>query len=85
MEHNVDTGRASWWRSVRWPALSLLASGLLVALAFALDGGSSAQRDAALIIGSVSLYILVPATVIWLLWSVGRLFAGGRPNAGKTS
>lgn len=55
------------WPMVKrwWPLGPFVLAGLLVALAAALDTGDSGRRDAALLIGSFALYVLLPlATLI---------------------
>ena len=54
------------WRAVRWPVLAVLIAAGLVAVAFVLDTGSAAARDAALIIGAPALWLLLPAAALWL-------------------
>jgi membrane protease YdiL (CAAX protease family) len=55
------------WRAVRWPVLALLGAGLLLALADHLDTGPEAARDAALLIGAPTLYLLLPGATVWLV------------------
>lgn len=50
-----------------WPLGPFILSGLLIALATALDAGDSSHRDAALLIGSVALYIVLPLAVLTAL------------------
>jgi hypothetical protein len=45
---------------------------LLLVLAFALDTGGERARDAALIVGAPTLYVLLPLSVLWLLVAVLR-------------
>lgn len=57
-QHMMRAGRR-WW-----PLGPLVLAGLLIALATVLDRGDSGQRDAALLIGSFALYILLPLAVV---------------------
>lgn len=50
-----------------WPLGLFLLAGLLVALATVLDTGGSSQRDAALLIGSFALYVVLPLAVLTAL------------------
>jgi hypothetical protein len=43
-----------------------------VLVAFLLDTGGEQGRDAALLIGSVALYVLLPLAVLWLVVSLVR-------------
>jgi hypothetical protein len=60
------------WRSLRWPVTALVVVGLLLMLAFALDTGSEGARDAALLIGAPTLYLLLPLAVLWLIVALVR-------------
>jgi len=55
--------------SLRTPttALAVALSLVLVLVAVVLDRGSAGSRDAALIVGSLALYALIPMAAIWLL------------------
>lgn len=74
---NIDaegTGasREPKWTSLTGPVVSLVVSAVLLIVAFGLDLGSEAQRDAALLVGTITLYVLAPLSAIWLiaaLWS----------------
>ena len=46
--------------------VTLAAGGLLVLLANWLDTGSRSARDAALLVGVVAFYVVLPAAVFWL-------------------
>lgn len=54
------------WRSVRWPLFALVDVAALLLVATLLDTGSAGARDAALLLGAVTLYVLLPVVVIWL-------------------
>lgn len=62
-----STKAGRWWLSWTGPIVSLVVSGLLLGLAFGLDLGTEAQRDAALLVGTVTLYVLAPLSIIWLI------------------
>lgn len=47
-----------------WPLAPPILSGLLLALAFWLDTGGPGERDAALLIGSLALYLLLPLSLL---------------------
>ena len=55
------------WRAIRWPVAALAVGGALVLLASWLDTGTGLARDAALLVGSAALVIVVPAAAVWLL------------------
>lgn len=55
------------WGTVGWPVMAVLVSAALIVLSFVLDTGSSGARDAALILGVVSIYVLAPLSVLWLI------------------
>jgi hypothetical protein len=61
-----------WWRAVRGPVVALVVVGVLVMVAFLLDAGSTGMRDAALLIGVVTLYVLLPLSVLWLVVELVR-------------
>ena len=65
-----ERGGGNRWGSLRWPLLALAVSVLLLAVAFALDTGGERARDKALLIGAPTLYILLPASIVWLLVAV---------------
>lgn len=68
----MSATRESRWTSLTGPIVSLVVSAVLLVVAFGLDLGSETQRDAALLVGTVTLYVLAPLSVIWLiaaLWS----------------
>ena len=68
----------SWLRALQLPLLAgALGLGVLLA-AFLLDRGSPGQRDAALLIGSLALYVLLPLAILWLLVATVRRLRG--PN-----
>jgi hypothetical protein len=62
--------------SVRAPLFTFGAGIALVAIAFLLDMGPPGARDAALLLGTYALYVLLPLSSIWLvvayLWSRRR-------------
>lgn len=55
------------WRFMRRPIIALIASGILLALAYVLDRGGETQRDLGLLIGIIALYGLLPLTTIWIV------------------
>lgn len=65
------------WRVVRWPVLAVVIAAGLVAVAFVLDTGSAAARDAALLIGTPALWLLLPAAALWLLIALLRARRSG--------
>jgi hypothetical protein len=52
------------WRA---PVIALAVTVGLVVLSVILDRGGERSRDLALLIGAPTLYLLLPAVVIWLL------------------
>jgi hypothetical protein len=48
----------------------VVVSGALIGLSFLLDMGGREARDAALLIGACSMFLLLPASVIWLLVAI---------------
>ena len=58
------------WRAIRWPVGAVVVSAALIGLSFLLDMGGRQARDAALLIGANTMFILLPASVIWLLVAV---------------
>lgn len=52
------------WRAA---GVAVLVSAALIVLSFALDTGSSGARDAAPNLGVVSIYVLAPLSVLWLI------------------
>ncbi len=68
-----DGGTADrWWRALRRPVCALVAVGVLIALAFALDTGSATDRDLALIVGAPTLFVLLPLAVGYLVVAAVR-------------
>lgn len=57
---------------LRLPLAALAVAVGVLLVAFALDTGSPRQRDAALVIGSLALYGLLPLAVLWLLVAAVR-------------
>ena len=55
---------------LRWPATALAAGLGALLIAQILDQGSPTNRDAALVVGSLALYALIPAAAIWLVVAV---------------
>jgi hypothetical protein len=53
--------------SLRPPATAFAVALSLVLVAVVLDRGSAGSRDAALIVGSLALYAMIPMAAIWLL------------------
>ena len=58
------------WRAIRWPIGAVVVSAALLALSFLLDFGGMWARGIALILGSSAMFLLLPASVIWLLVAV---------------
>ena len=58
--------------AIRWPLIAVAACLPLLLLAFALDTGGERSRDAALLIGVATLYVLLPLALLWLLVAVLR-------------
>jgi hypothetical protein len=58
--------------AVRGPLIAIATCVLLLLVAFALDSGGERARDAALLVGAPTLYLLLPAAVLWLLIAVLR-------------
>lgn len=86
--NNADTAAGapvkSWWTSFTGPVLSLIVTGTLLVVAFGLDLGSESQRDAALLVGTVALYVLAPLSVIWLIAALwGRAARRTRSRVGN--
>jgi hypothetical protein len=52
------------WRA---PVIALAVTVGLVVLSVILDRGDERSRDLALLVGAPTLYLLLPAVVIWLL------------------
>jgi len=57
-------------KTFRAPLLALVLAVIVILLAFALDRGPEGSRDAALLIGSLGLYVLLPLAVVWLVVAV---------------
>ncbi len=55
---------------LRRPVVALAVALVVLVLALVLDQGSAGSRDAALIVGSLALYLLIPLSVIWLVVAV---------------
>ncbi len=70
-----------WWMSLTGPVTSLVISALLLVGAFGLDLGTEAQRDAALLVGTVTLYVLAPLSIIWLIAAVWARYTRGRAGS----
>jgi hypothetical protein len=62
-------------KRLRGPAVVLALGLSLLLLALVLDNGGERSRDAALVVGSLALYAVIPAAVVWLLvaWVLGML------------
>ena len=56
----------------RAPVVAVAAALVLVLVAFLLDTGGEQGRDAALLIGSAALYVLLPLAVLWLVVALVR-------------
>jgi uncharacterized membrane protein YqjE len=63
------------------PLATLAVAALVVLVAVLLDRGSPRSRDAALIVGSLGLYVLLPLAAIWLFVTLvlRRRHRGQRP------
>ena len=57
---------------LRAPAVAVALALALVLVAFLLDTGGEQGRDAALLIGSAALYVLLPLAVLWLVVALVR-------------
>ncbi len=83
--HGPETGAGapvkSWWTSFTGPIVSLVLTGTLLAVAFGLDLGSESQRDAALLVGTVALYVLAPLSLIWLIATIWARLARNRAGS----
>lgn len=58
------------WHAIRWPVGAVVVSAALIGLSFALDMGGMWARDVALMLGSSTLFMFLPASVIWLLIAI---------------
>jgi hypothetical protein len=56
----------------RAPVVAVAVALALVLVAFLLDRGPSGARDAALLLGSLALYLLLPLAVVWLVVALVR-------------
>ena len=52
--------------------IAVAAALALVLVAFALDAGGPGARDAALLLGSLALYVLLPLAALWLVVALVR-------------
>ena len=75
-----DKTASAWWQSIQWPVLGLVVAGLLLAVAYGLDGGSVVQRDTALLIGTLTLYGLIPLMTIWLVVAATMRYRSRKPR-----
>ena len=57
---------------LRAPVIAVAVALALVLVAFLLDRGSAGARDAALLLGSLALYVLLPLAVVWLVVALVR-------------
>ena len=57
---------------MRAPAIAVAVALALVLAAFALDTGGPGARDAALLLGSLALYVLLPLAALWLVVALIR-------------
>jgi hypothetical protein len=55
------------WRA---PTIAALATAALAILSIVLDNGTERARDLALLIGAPTLYLLAPATTVWLAFAL---------------
>lgn len=77
--HNDPSPR--WWQRLSGPIAGMAVVGILLAAAFGLDLGSESQRDVALVIGTITLYVLTPIVVLWLLVVVWKRFTRSRAQS----
>jgi hypothetical protein len=57
---------------MRAPVIAVAVALALVLAAFALDAGGPRARDAALLLGSLALYVLLPLAALWLVVALVR-------------
>lgn len=53
--------------SFRRPLIALAVGVLMLLVALLLDRGGEGSRDMALLIGTAALYVVLPASVLWLI------------------
>jgi hypothetical protein len=70
------------WRALQEPLVAVVVAVVLVAVAFVLDATSGVARDYALVVGAPALYVLLPATLLWLVIAVVRYALGARRRGG---
>jgi hypothetical protein len=59
-------------RVLVWPVVVVVVAVVAVGVAFVLDSGGSAQRDAALLVGTAGLWVLAVG-LVWLVAALGYL------------
>ena len=58
------------WLDIRWPIVAIVLSGALIGVSFLLDLGGTLAREMSLFLGSSALFLLLPASLIWLLVAI---------------
>lgn len=66
------------------PAAAVVVALGVVLVAVVLDQGSPGSRDAALVVGSLALYGLIPAAVMWLVVAIARRYRSRSGRRGGT-
>jgi len=68
--------------SFRKPLIALAVGVLMLLAALLLDRGGEGSRDMALLIGTAALYVVLPASILWLIAvAIVRVSSGrGRPG-----
>jgi hypothetical protein len=72
-----DEGRTM---SFRKPLIALAVGVLMLLVALLLDRGGEGSRDMALLIGTAALYVVLPASVLWL---IAVAIVRGRSGSGR--
>jgi hypothetical protein len=68
--------------SFRRPLIALAVGVLMLIVALLLDRGGEGSRDMALLIGTAALYVVLPASVLWLI-AVAIVRVSSRSGRGK--
>jgi len=68
--------------SFRKPLIALAVGVLMLIVALLLDRGGESSRDMALLIGTAALYVVLPASVLWLI-AVAIVRISSRSGRGK--
>jgi hypothetical protein len=66
--------------SFRRPLVALAVGVLMLIVALLLDRGGEGSRDMALLIGTAALYVVLPASVLWL---IAVAISRGRSGSGR--